>query len=81
MRGYDLSLDSQRFLMVKFGERKSTPVTELMVVQNWFEELKRLVPTGSKTRPRSEMTPDCSSIRTYYWQAARVPVPKSRSRK
>jgi len=22
------------------------PVTEMILVQNWFEELKRLVPTG-----------------------------------
>jgi serine/threonine protein kinase/Tol biopolymer transport system component len=44
--GYDLSLDSQRFLMVKQEQRKPTPVTELILVQNWFEELKRLIPTG-----------------------------------
>jgi serine/threonine-protein kinase len=42
----DVSLDGQRFLMVKLGERKPSPVTELILVQNWFEELKRLVPTG-----------------------------------
>jgi serine/threonine-protein kinase len=42
----DLSLDSQRFLMVKLEQRPPTPVTELILVQNWFEELKRLVPTG-----------------------------------
>ena len=44
MRCYDLSLDGQRFLMVKEEKRKSTPVTEMILVQNWFEELKRLVP-------------------------------------
>ncbi len=44
IRGYDLSLDGQRFLMVKDGQRKPTPVTELILVQNWFEELKRLCP-------------------------------------
>jgi serine/threonine-protein kinase len=48
IRAYDLSLDSQRFLMVKFENRKATPVTEMTLVQNWFEELKRLVPTGKK---------------------------------
>jgi Tol biopolymer transport system component len=42
--GYDLSLDSQRFLMVKQEQRKPTPVTEMTLVQNWFEELKRLAP-------------------------------------
>jgi serine/threonine-protein kinase len=48
IRAYDLSLDSQRFLMVKFENRKPTPVTEMTLVLNWFEELKRLVPTGKK---------------------------------
>ena len=36
----------QRFLMVKTGERKPQAATELILVQNWFEELKSLVPTG-----------------------------------
>ncbi|MCJ7644935.1 MAG: protein kinase [Candidatus Aminicenantes bacterium] len=44
----DLSLDGQRFLMVKEEQRKPTPVTEMILVQNWFEELKHLVPTGKK---------------------------------
>jgi Tol biopolymer transport system component len=48
IRGYDLSLDSQRFLMVKEEKRKPSPATEMILVQNWFEELKRLVPTGKK---------------------------------
>ncbi|MGA2363354.1 MAG: protein kinase [Candidatus Aminicenantales bacterium] len=48
IRGYDLSLDSQRFLMVKLDQRKPTPVTEMILVQNWFEELKRLVPASKK---------------------------------
>jgi dipeptidyl aminopeptidase/acylaminoacyl peptidase len=46
IRGYDLSLDGQRFLMVKLDQRKPTPITEMIYIQNWFEELKRLVPTG-----------------------------------
>ena len=46
VRSYDLSLESQRFLMVKLDQRKPTPVTEMILVQNWFEELKRLLPTG-----------------------------------
>jgi serine/threonine-protein kinase len=45
IRTWDLSLDGQRFLMVKMGEAKPTPVTELVLVQNWFEELKHLAPT------------------------------------
>ncbi len=48
MRSYDLSLDGQRFLMVKDEQQKPTPVTEMVLVQNWIEELKRLVPTGKK---------------------------------
>ena len=40
---YDVSPDGERFLMVLENE---TPETmELVVVLNWFEELKRLVPT------------------------------------
>ena len=44
---WDLSADGQRFLMVKrdvaTGEDASS--SEIIVVQNWIEELKRLVPT------------------------------------
>jgi serine/threonine-protein kinase len=41
--GYDVSLDGQRFLMVKpVGQGEATQIN---VVQNWFAELKRLVPT------------------------------------
>jgi hypothetical protein len=34
--------------MVKMEDSKSQFITELILVQNWFEELKRLVPTGKK---------------------------------
>ena len=40
--GFDVSPDGQRFLMPKQSEGGTT---ELIVVENWFEELKRLVPT------------------------------------
>jgi serine/threonine-protein kinase len=46
IRSWDISLDGKRFLMVKMEERKPQPVTEMILVQNWFEELKRLCPTG-----------------------------------
>jgi serine/threonine-protein kinase len=36
--------DGQGFLMVKREEPKLQPVTEMIIVQNWFEELKRLAP-------------------------------------
>jgi Tol biopolymer transport system component len=39
---YDVTRDGQRFLMVKDVEQTST--TQINVVVNWFEELKRLVP-------------------------------------
>lgn len=48
IRGYDLSRDGQRFLMVKKEQRKPQPVTEMILVQNWFEELKEKLPTGKK---------------------------------
>jgi Tol biopolymer transport system component len=48
LRTYDLSFDGQRFLMVKVEQNKPTPVTEMILVQDWFEELKRLAPTGKK---------------------------------
>jgi serine/threonine-protein kinase len=44
-RNYDVSLDGQRFLMIQ-REQDLVP-TEIIVVQNWFEELKRLVPTDN----------------------------------
>jgi eukaryotic-like serine/threonine-protein kinase len=44
---YDVSPDGQRFLMVKANEQEAAP-TQINVVLNWFEELKRRVPTGAK---------------------------------
>jgi eukaryotic-like serine/threonine-protein kinase len=44
IRCYDLSLDGKSFLMVKLEQRRIPPVTEMLLVQNWFEELKRMVP-------------------------------------
>jgi hypothetical protein len=48
IRGWDLWPDGQAFLMVKDGEVKAQPVTEIILVQNWFEELKRLIPASRK---------------------------------
>jgi serine/threonine-protein kinase len=42
-RTYDISPDGQRFLLIK--PETATPPS-IIVVQNWFEELKRLVPTN-----------------------------------
>ncbi len=44
----DISGDGQRFLIIREGAQtddSSVPLAQLTVVLNWFEELKRLVPT------------------------------------
>ena len=45
-RTYDVSPDGKRFLMIKpvGGFDQTAAPASLVVVQNWFEELKRLVP-------------------------------------
>ncbi len=40
-RNYDVSLDGERFLMLKEVEDTSEP-TRIIIVLNWFEELRRL---------------------------------------
>jgi eukaryotic-like serine/threonine-protein kinase len=43
---YDVSRDGQKFLLIKDGPRdESAASTNLIVVLNWFEELKARVPT------------------------------------
>jgi hypothetical protein len=42
---WDVAADGQRFLMVQSVEPEQ-PATQIHVVLNWFEELKRRVPTG-----------------------------------
>ena len=47
-RSYDVSLDGQRFSMVKdaaAGDQNATSAS-IVIVEHWFEELKRLVPGG-----------------------------------
>ncbi len=44
-RTYDVSPDGQRFLMIKDGTTDgNAPLPSLVVVEHWFEELKRLLP-------------------------------------
>jgi hypothetical protein len=46
-RHYDVSPDGRRFLMIKEGggtDQTAAP-PQIIVVQHWTEELKRLVPT------------------------------------
>jgi serine/threonine protein kinase len=46
---YDVSANGQRFLMIKPNEQTSSSApTQIVVVQNWFEELKQKVPAGKK---------------------------------
>jgi hypothetical protein len=56
-RTYDVSQNGKQFLMIKEGsvenarpgatarQGESPPSARLVLVQHWFEELKRLVPT------------------------------------
>ena len=45
-RSYDISSDGQRFLMIKEGANgtETAPSSTLVVVQNFLEELRRLLP-------------------------------------
>ncbi len=44
---YDIAPDGQRFLMIKENEEQPS-AAQLILVLNWFEELKRLVPSGNR---------------------------------
>jgi hypothetical protein len=49
LRTYDVSRDGQRFLMIKENtgsSEGSAPPASMIVVQNWFEELKAKVAAG-----------------------------------
>ena len=41
---YSVSPDAQRFLMLKAADQQEAALTQIHVVLNWFEELKRRVP-------------------------------------
>lgn len=43
-RNYDISPRGDFFILIEEGEMQ--PATQINIVHNWFEELKRLVPTG-----------------------------------
>jgi hypothetical protein len=45
-RSYDVSLDGLRFLVIKDAPAPTSSPSELVVVLNWHEELKRLVPAN-----------------------------------
>jgi serine/threonine-protein kinase len=42
---YDVHPDGQRFLMITEAEAGAAVRPDIVIVQNWFEELERLVPT------------------------------------
>ena len=42
---YDVAPDGQRFLMIREAGAPGDVQPDIVIVQNWFEELKRLVPT------------------------------------
>jgi eukaryotic-like serine/threonine-protein kinase len=47
--GFDVHPDGRRFVFVQSPEITPSPApTVIHLVENWFEELKRLVPTGEK---------------------------------
>ena len=41
IRGYDVAPDGRRFLMVQQKDRPATRVADMIIVQNWIEELKQ----------------------------------------
>ena len=43
--GLDVHPDGKRFLLLKEQSRDELPDDQIVVVLNWLEELKRLVPT------------------------------------
>jgi serine/threonine-protein kinase len=43
-RTYDVAPDGRRFLMIQQRDLPQPPITHIVLVQNWVEELKRLVP-------------------------------------
>jgi serine/threonine-protein kinase len=45
---YDVSPDGQRFLMLRRSEQAAAAPTQINVVLNWFEELRRRVPPAAR---------------------------------
>ena len=54
-RTYDVSPDGRRFLMVKgSGETVASAAGRIVLVQGFFDELRRLAPPGHRPRPARE---------------------------
>jgi hypothetical protein len=45
-RTYDVAPDGRRFLMIQQRDLPQPPLTHVVLVQNWLDELKRLAPTN-----------------------------------
>jgi serine/threonine-protein kinase len=45
IRGYDMTADGQRFLMVQVKDRPPFRPSQIVLVQNWFEELNQHMPS------------------------------------
>lgn len=43
-RTYDVSPDGQRFLMIKDADATAGGPPQIIIVENWLDELARLVP-------------------------------------
>ena len=43
-RAYDVTADGQRFFLTTVKERPPVPSTQMILVQNWVDELKRRAP-------------------------------------
>ena len=44
---YDVTPDGQGFVMIRTPDsQESAGITQITLVQNWFQELERLVPTN-----------------------------------
>jgi len=44
---YDVTADGERFLVLLRASEQSTRATHVVMVLDWFEELRRLVPRGN----------------------------------
>ena len=44
-RSYDVTADGRRFVMVQWQELTPRPVSQIVIVENWIEELKRIAPS------------------------------------
>jgi eukaryotic-like serine/threonine-protein kinase len=47
-RSFDVSADGKKFLLARSSDVKFEVPTEMILVQNWFEDLKRLSPSRKK---------------------------------